>query len=136
MTTATVVSDGITTAVDARIDGAEVFVTGPVLTAATGWTLKPEGLCRDEVCVPVRDRAALVAGDEVGLGAFAAALGRSAVVDADRGVVAIGEAVGDVRRRLEALDAPDFDLPTLDGTRFRFSAIGRKKKLLVAWASW
>ena len=42
------------------------------LAAHTGWTLKPEGLCRGEMCVPVRDRAALGDADGIDLAAFAA----------------------------------------------------------------
>ena len=38
--------------------------TGPLVESSAlpgliGWTLKPEGLCRDEQCVIVPDRAAL-----------------------------------------------------------------------------
>jgi hypothetical protein len=51
-----------------------VLVSGPDLTASMGWELKAEGLCRGDVCVPVRDRSPLMAGDRVDLVAVAAAL--------------------------------------------------------------
>ena len=62
---------------DERIDVAAEIVDGRVLVTrdgladALGWTLKPEGLCRDDVCVPVRDRDALVVGERVDLVAVA-----------------------------------------------------------------
>jgi hypothetical protein len=106
------------------------------LAEATGWTLQPEGLCKDGVCVPVRDTGALVGADGIDLAGFAQALHRPLVIDAEAGVAALGESVGDLSRRLHALEAPDFTLPDLDGVLHSFGAIGRKKKLLVVWSSW
>jgi hypothetical protein len=37
---------------------------------------------------------------------------------------------------MTSLRAPDFTLPDLAGQPFTFSSLGRRKKLLVAWASW
>ena len=47
---------------DAEEDGTKLWLTLADLTAATGWTLKPEGVCKDEICVPAPDarRAALI----------------------------------------------------------------------------
>ena len=59
---------------EARIDGDRVLVDPASLEAATGWVLKPEGLCRGSVCVPVRDRDALVVDGAIDVAAFAAAL--------------------------------------------------------------
>ena len=39
--------------------GERVRLAPEVLRDATGWELKPEGLCQGDLCVPVRDRAAL-----------------------------------------------------------------------------
>ena len=47
----------------ARSDGSRLLVDAAALADATGWVLKAEGLCRDDVCVPVRDRHDLLAGD-------------------------------------------------------------------------
>lgn len=118
-----------------RVDGERVLLEVDALGSLSGWQLKPEGLCRDEVCVPVRD-AALAVDGLVDVDRFAAALGRPVVVDAANGVVALGERSADRRGPIEAGVAPDFTLPQLDGGTFTFSSLGRRKKLLLAWASW
>jgi hypothetical protein len=118
-----------------RVDGDRVLVDAEVLGQLSGWQLKPEGLCRDEMCVPVRD-AEMVVDGAVDIARFAAALARPAVVDAAQGVVALGERSADRRGPIEDGIAPDFTLPQLDGGTFTFSSLGRRKKLLLAWASW
>ena len=73
------------------IDRAEVAAT-------LGWELKPEGLCRGDVCVPVRNPEALV--DRIGLislTALAEALGKVVAVDLDQRVAVVGD--GAERRR-------------------------------------
>ena len=118
-----------------RVVGDRVLVDPRALGELSGWQLKPEGLCRDEVCVPVRDPD-LVVGDAVDVACFAAALARPVVVDAAHGVVALGERSADRRGPIEAGLAPDFTLPQLSGGTFTFSSLGRRKKLLLAWSSW
>ena len=81
MSPVTVIGDNVRI-VEARIHGGRVLVAPESLPTAIGWALKPEGLCRDEVCVPVRDRDALVVDGLVDLAAAAYALRRPAVVDA------------------------------------------------------
>jgi hypothetical protein len=122
--------------VEAVIDGDRVLVAPGALPDAIGWELKPEGLCREEVCVPVRDRAALEAGDLVDLTAAAAALGRPVVVDAGAGIVAVALAAEERRRALQDLVAPPFTLPDLDGGLHSLEEWRGRKKLLVAFSSW
>jgi peroxiredoxin len=122
--------------VDAGIDGVRVLVAPEAIEAETGWVLKPEGLCRGSVCVPVPDRAALVADGRIDVAAFAAALRRPIVVDAAEAVVAIGVPAVERVAAMESLAAPDFELPDIEDRPFRYSSIGRRKKLVVTWASW
>ena len=105
------------------------------LDDALGWTLKREGLCRDDVCVPVADRDSLFDGDALDVTAVAGALGRLAVVDADAGIVAVSLGNEQRRQALEGLHAPSFTLPDLDGTPHALEVAG-DQKLLVAFASW
>src|SRR5262245_31727361 len=50
----TILSGGRTVPVaQAHTTDSDVWLTLPDLTAATGWELKPEGVCRDEVCIPL-----------------------------------------------------------------------------------
>ncbi len=104
---------------------------------ATGWRLKPEGLCRDDVCVPARDRARLGTPDgALDLGAVAAALGRPAVVDAARKVAAFGAPAPAIAEQMASLRAPGFTLPDLDGRPVSLHDFDRRKRLLLAWSSW
>jgi peroxiredoxin len=122
--------------VPATIEGGRVLIAPDALEAETGWVLKPEGLCRGPVCVPVRDRDALVVDGAIDVAAFAAALRRPIVVDAELGVVAIGVPASERVAAMESLEAPDFELPDVEDKPFRYSSLGKRKKLVVTWASW
>lgn len=101
-----------------------------------GWTLKPEGLCRDERCVIIPDRSAIESDGRVSLEALAGHLDRPVVVDDAAGLVAIGAERQQRRSALNDRRAPDFSLPDLDGTWHALSDHRSKKKLLVAFSSW
>lgn len=115
--------------------------TGPLVESSAlpdliGWTLKPEGLCRDERCVIVPDRAALGSAEQVDLRVVAELLDRPAAVDDETSLVAIGAERGHRRAALNDLQAPDFTLPDLDGTFHSLADHRSKKRLLVAFSSW
>jgi hypothetical protein len=131
----TVVGDA-TVVVDGDVVDDRVLVTPDALTGALGWTLKPEGLCRDDVCVPVRDRNALLVGDRIDLAAATDALGRPTVVDADAAIVAVALDREQRRSALESLTAPDVVLQDLEGTPHALSEWRGQKRLLHAFASW
>ena len=93
----------------------------------TGWTIKPEGACKAEVCVPL-DRSG-----SFDLAATAARLRMALVRDDKAGLWALGpESLGD--RALVTADAPDLVLDDLDGRPFRLSSLRGQKVVLVAWA--
>ena len=102
----------------------------------TGWELKPEGLCKGGVCVPVKGRADVVADDRVDLRAFANLIGQPLAVDDDAGVAVLGESAAARAAERLALHVDDFAMVDVVGNEFRWSSIGRKKKVLFAWASW
>jgi hypothetical protein len=134
--TATIVDDDHEVTVHATRHDDTLLVAVDDLAGATGWTLKPEGLCRDEVCVPVRDRAALVHDDRIDLRGFAAALGRPLALEPAAALAVLGEAPDAVGTQLASLTAPPFTLPDLDGNPVALSDFAGRKRLLVAWASW
>lgn len=134
MTSLTVLSDE-TREVAASIEGDTVTVAEPDLDQALGWALKPEGLCRQDVCVPVRDRAAIGPSGRLDLAAVAAALDRPFTLDTERGVAAVGEPRQSRRQTLGGRAAP-FVLPDLDGNPHSLEEWRGRKKLLVAFASW
>jgi hypothetical protein len=135
MTTAVLLVGDREVDVDAAVDGARLLVGAADFASATGWLLKPEGFCRGEVCVPVRDRDAVVADGMLDVAGVAAALRLPCALDAGEHVAAIAER-SPAAPRPSVLQAPDFTLPTIDGGSFTFSSVGRKKKVLAAWASW
>jgi peroxiredoxin len=133
--TVTIVSDESIEIEAAVVDG-RILIAVDALPDALGWTLKPEGLCRDDTCVPVRERDALFAGERLDLAAVADALGRPTVVDADAAIVAVALDREQRRAALESLTAPDVILRDLDGDIHALSDWRGKKRLLHAFSSW
>ena len=124
------------TSLRASIDGDAVRIAPGALRDATGWELKPEGLCEGDVCIPVRDREALADARGVDLVAFARALDRPLALDVAQRAAALGTSAAERSARLATLEAPDFSLPDLHGRMHTLSAHRGKKALLIAYASW
>jgi peroxiredoxin len=97
--------------------------------AATGFEVKPHGLCRDDVCYPA------AFGPAVALADLAAALHRPLAVEAgaDPVVAVLGEPLG---AALQAGDvAPTVELPDVDGKPVQLTGRGRKTAV-VTWSTW
>jgi hypothetical protein len=108
-------------------------VTKDELQDRTGWSLKPEGACKGEVCVPLRED--VMRDGRVDLETLARILGMPLVHDADHAVWALGpESLGG--RALATATAPELVLPDLDGKQLALSSLRGQKVVLLAWASW
>ncbi len=123
-----------------KIKGGALWLDTAEIERVSGWTLKPEGFCKGEACIPIpiARQAEFVSPDnKVGnLVALAATLGQPVVLDQEHGTWCFGEAAAERRRVLTSLVAPDFALPDLDGRMHSLSEHRGKKVLLVSWASW
>ena len=100
----------------------------------TGWTLKPEGMCRAELCVPMP--ASAVTGNDVDVEAFWKKLGGPVIASEAGDVWALGAPAEERNAALEGLQAPDFTLPDIDGVPRALSELRGKKVFLATWASW
>ena len=119
---------------NASEDSRGLWVTPSDLQAATGWLLKPEGLCRGETCIPLPAGGAWTdAQGRVNLSAFALHEGRPLVRDAGRGIWAFGPAahVGP-----QSVLAPDFTFPDIDGKQHSLSDYRGRKVFLYTWGSY
>jgi hypothetical protein len=139
VTTATVLyQDRETQADGVRLDGDALWIPLSELKAVSGWELKPEGVCKDEVCVPVPDarRQALIHGQEFNLTEFARLIEQPVAHDESRGVWYFGPAAWEWKSRLTSRVAPDFSLPDLSGHLHSLSELQGKKVFLLFWAAW
>ena len=100
----------------------------------TGWTLKPEGMCRAEACVPLP--ASAVGANEVDVAAFWQKLGGPVIASDQRDAWALGAPADERNAALEGLAAPDFTLPDVNGVPRSLSQLRGKKVFLATWASW
>ena len=100
----------------------------------TGWTLKPEGMCRADACVPLP--ASAVGTNEVDVVAFWKKLGGPVIASEEGDVWALGAPAEERNAALEGLQAPDFTLPDIDGIPRTLSELRGKKVFLATWASW
>lgn len=120
---------------EAKVAAADgLWLTAKDTERASGWTLKPEGMCRDEICVPLA--AGMAKDGRVDLAAFWRHMGHPVVSDAAGETWMLGTGAEARNETLAGLDAPDFTLPDLDGKPHRLSDLRGRKVFLTTWASW
>ena len=139
---ATIVYDDVTTDISsAREDTSQLWISTVDLKRATRFELKPQGVCRDELCFPLpksRQQEFLhkdASQSWFNLTAFAQLVHQPVAHDAALSTWYFGLR-SDQRQVLSSLQAPDFTLPDLHGKPHRLSDFRGKKVLLVTWASW
>ena len=106
-------------------------VTPEELERQTGWELKPEGLCKDDQCVPLPDGSGT--DGVVDLTVVAERLGMPLVHDEGHGLWALGPEAGD--RVLASAELPPIVLTDVDGRPFDLASLRGEKVLIAAWAS-
>ena len=120
------------------VRGDHLWLSEAALKDVTGFELKPEGLCLEEICIPVPQDGSWEQerGGEtfIDLSAMAAVMDQPLIREGD-GLWSLGNAPV-LRMGLESGLAPDFELPDQAGQRVRLSDFRGKKVLLLTWASW
>ena len=103
-----------------------------------GWTLKPEGLCRGSVCLPLRapEAARYVRPEAIDVAGLWRQLSKPVRRSADAAIWLFGESASARSAALESLEAPDFSLPDLSGRPHSLVDYRGRKVLLATWASW
>ena len=134
----TLLTDRGMRAVDARAEGERLWMDGAALEAATGWALKPEGLCREEACIPLPPgrQVEFIQGGRVDAAAVWRHLDNPVLHDDAREIWVLGEGADEREAALASLVAPDFTLPDVSGRAHSLSDYRGTKVFLVSWASW
>jgi len=132
----TVIDETRVSTVSATVRDGQLRLAPAALHSALGWELKPQGLCKDDRCIPLTAEPDLVDADGVDLGALAAVLSRPLAVDLAERMAYLGGAARERAAQLRSLEAPDFRLPDLDGRGHALSDWRGTKVLLLAYASW
>ena len=96
------------------------------LESRTGWSIKPEGACRGDVCVPL--------ASPFDLTDVAKRLRMALVHDETHGLWALGPESGG--HALTSAELPDIVLPDRNGRDFELRSLRGTKVIMVAWASW
>ncbi|MCU1387640.1 MAG: hypothetical protein JWL72_978 [Ilumatobacteraceae bacterium] len=134
---ATVINDTQHVEVQARIADDRWLMEPNAFEALTGWTLKPEGMCREDVCAPIYRKEAVLSPDGmVDLVEAAQVIGMTAVADIARRVAALGASAAARAESMTTLQAPAFTLPDMAGKPVSLHDFDRRKVLLLAWSSW
>jgi hypothetical protein len=131
-----IIEGGEVAQLDTEIRDGRVLVAPDDLQRGLGWELKPEGLCLDDICVPVPPGSDVLADGSIDLAAFAALLRRPLAIDIAERVASLGVGADQRGSALASLDAPDFTLPDLEGRMHSLSEHRGEKVFLVAYASW
>lgn len=122
-------------------EAGQLWITTADLKRATGFELKPQGVCRGELCFPLpKARQEEFVRKSSGktwfnLVAFANLVHQPVAHDTALSAWNFGLRA-DQSQTLSSLNAPEFSLPDMSGTLHSLSDFRGKKVLLLTWASW
>lgn len=140
---ATVIYDGKPSKVQTTVPGEKDFwLTVSDLTRVSGFVLKPQGACLDQLCIPIpKARKTAFLRREGGkewfnLSELARALRQPVARDEANAVWFIGPRPDVLTQYLETLETPNFTLPDWKGTPRSLTDFRGRKVLLITWASW
>lgn len=138
-----VIYDGIaTTVTSAPAASTDLWITTKDLARATRFVIKPQGVCRDQLCFPLpKNRKAEFIAKKgsttwFNLSEFARLIKQPFVSDGKNSIWYFGPRSEEQRGYLTSLEAPDFTLPDLNGKLHSLTDFRGKRVLLVTWASW
>lgn len=132
---AIVLYDGRAIVVDrTALDGDALWIQKVDLPSINGFEFKPQGACREDICIPIPRR--MLRDSRFNLTAFAERVGQRVVADPAMRVWSFGEIPVVRGAYLESRMAPDFTVPDRKGRPVRLSRFRGKKVLVVTWASW
>ncbi len=120
----------------------DLWITLADLTRATKYVLKPQGVCRDELCFPIprgRRAAFLLRQGRItwfNLSEFARLVRQPVARDTEHSVWYFGPRPTEQNAHVASLVAPDFALPDMNGLSHSLKDFRGKKILLLTWASW
>ena len=120
----------------------DLWVTLKDLTHATRFVVKPQGICRDELCFPIpkgkKDNFVSKKGSVTwfNLSEFARLVKQPVAHDDKNSIWYFGKREDERGAYLASLEAPDFTLPDIAGRSQSLSDYRGKKVLLITWASW
>jgi hypothetical protein len=104
------------------------------LPRVNGFTLKPQGACRADLCIPIPKT--MVRGEYFNLTAFAAKAGQPMVAEPGARVWSFGEMQALGGGLSNSRIAPDVTVPDRLGRPVHLAGFRGKKALVITWASW
>jgi AhpC/TSA family len=139
---ASIVYDDVASEVNNQsADSEQLWITTADLKRSTHFEVKPQGVCREELCFPLPKgrKEEFVRGHKphelFNLTAFAKLVHQPVAHQAQPAVWYFGLR-SDQQQKLSSLEAPDFTLPDINGKPHSLSQFRGKKVFLVTWASW
>ena len=138
-----IIYDGVATEVSIAPEASnDLWITTGDLSRATRFVIKPQGVCREELCFPLPKNRKTEFVSKKGpttwfnVSAFAKLIKQPVVVDQKNGIWYFGARDAEQNGYLASLEAPNFILPDLNGKLHSLADFRGKKVLLVTWASW
>jgi hypothetical protein len=134
----TVLYQGRTVTLEDTGPGAGLLIRPGDLPRVNGFTLKPEGACYDDLCIPINDSLLLEREGQqwFDLTAFADLLGQPYVADVESRVWSFAEIPARRESMLVDAMAPDFAVTDRGGQVVTLADLRGKKALIVTWSSW
>ena len=118
--------------------GEHLLISPQDLPRVNGFTLKPEGACYADLCIPLGDKLIVEQDGKqwFDLTAFADLLDQAYVVDTDARVWSFAEIPAKRESMMVDAMAPDFEVTDRAGKVVRMTDLKGKKALIVTWSSW